>query len=280
MKGRPNSGSRILLRGLLGSWLVHKATCPSEGDLARSAVVFAPHPDDETLGCGGTIAMKKQAGADVSIVFMTDGRRSNRHLMPEEQIKAIRRDEALAATGALGVSQDRVIFLDFENGKLSQHREAARRRVVEILDDGPQEVFVPYRGEPPLASDEHRLTNQIVLSALDRCRRRRLVYEYPVWLWDSWPWVPIAGQGLARKFRFMLRSARSSLALFLRFHCSVDIRSVLDLKRAALSCHRSQMTRLVADPRWKTLPQMGDGEFLECFFGGYETFWRHQLPKG
>jgi hypothetical protein len=39
-----------------------------ENDLGRSSIIFSPHQDDETLGCGGTIIRKKRVGADVKIV--------------------------------------------------------------------------------------------------------------------------------------------------------------------------------------------------------------------
>ena len=79
-------------------------------DLGRSTIVFSPHPDDETLGCGGTIAMKIKKGYNVSIVFMTDGRnallekfdiRSN---PSPQKLKGIRKEEAKQATKILGVT--------------------------------------------------------------------------------------------------------------------------------------------------------------------------------
>ena len=51
------------------------------------AIVFAPHPDDETLGCGGTILKKRSLGAPVEVVFLTDGYIGN-----ENQILAAVRD--------------------------------------------------------------------------------------------------------------------------------------------------------------------------------------------
>jgi LmbE family N-acetylglucosaminyl deacetylase len=50
-------------------------------------VVFSPHPDDETLGCGSTIIKKKRLGADVTIVFMTDGSKSHPHFIFRELIE-------------------------------------------------------------------------------------------------------------------------------------------------------------------------------------------------
>ena len=50
----------------------HAAVCePANGRI----VVLAPHMDDETLGCGGTIARHVRAGAQVTVIFLTDGRR-------------------------------------------------------------------------------------------------------------------------------------------------------------------------------------------------------------
>src|SRR3972149_6748886 len=67
-----------------------------EDELVNSAIVFAPHPDDETLGCGGTIIKKKRAGAKIRIVFTTDGRHAQ-DLIPEDEMKAIRVREAVTA---------------------------------------------------------------------------------------------------------------------------------------------------------------------------------------
>ncbi len=66
-------------------------------DIKRPAIVFSPHFDDETLGCGGIIFKKKRAGADVKIVFMTDGSKSHKNLISEDELKVIRQSEGLAA---------------------------------------------------------------------------------------------------------------------------------------------------------------------------------------
>ena len=36
-------------------------------------LVFAPHPDDEILGCGGTLALLRQKGCSIKVIFVTDG---------------------------------------------------------------------------------------------------------------------------------------------------------------------------------------------------------------
>ena len=65
-------------------------------ELEQSALVFSPHPDDESLGCGGTILKKKQAGANVKLVHVSDGGASTT-LIPREELTAMRKKECVDA---------------------------------------------------------------------------------------------------------------------------------------------------------------------------------------
>ena len=249
-----------------------------QADLARSSTVFAPHPDDETLACGGTIIKKKRAGADVRIVFMTDGSYSPHNLMPAYELRAIRRSEALAACQLLGVEERDVTFLDFRDTELDAAGDIVIDRVSEILLMQPsQEVFIPYYGDSQFL--DHLVTHQSVLSALEVVGRTTVVYEYPVWFWYRfWPWTSINAHRWRSTLRRLKKSLSSGLSLLKEFRCLVYIDDVLEIKRAALDQHKSQMTRLVPDSRWPVLGDVSRGEFLECFFREYELFYRHSLP--
>ncbi len=263
--------SRQLYRALLA-----QRTATIDGDdLRRSAVVFAPHQDDETLGCGGTIIKKRRAGAELSILFLTDGGRSHSHLMPRDELKATRAREAVAASRVLGVDEKDVAFLEFEDTKLDEARDAAVRKIGEILARRqPDQVFVPYSND---AQVDHRATNRIVRSALTTCAKKAVVFEYPVWFWTHWPWanLPIGGR---REIVSIVKNSLVSTWRMLRdFRCAVYIGDVLEVKRAALNQYKSQMTRLVPNPRWLTLGDVANGAFLECFFQEYEVFHRHRF---
>jgi LmbE family N-acetylglucosaminyl deacetylase len=251
----------------------------AETNLSRSAIVFSPHPDDETLGCGGTIIKKKRSGTDVTIVFMTDGRRSHEHLISGDELKSIRAEEALAASQALGLEENEIVFLEFEDGKLNDNQISAINRVKEILLlQQPDEVFIPYYKEPLSWSKDHLATNRIVVSALQIYGKKVFVYEYPIGFWCHWPWivnVPISN--LWKEMDALKKSLVSGLSLLKDFRCSVYIEDVLALKRVALDQHKSQMTRLIPDPRWSTLNDAWNGEFLECFFQKYEIFHQYIL---
>jgi hypothetical protein len=78
----------------------------------RAALVIAPHPDDETLGCGATILRKVSAGSSVTVLIVTDGRHSHRsaHHAGTAYDAAAQRDGCLCRTarpGAGGSAQGR-----------------------------------------------------------------------------------------------------------------------------------------------------------------------------
>jgi LmbE family N-acetylglucosaminyl deacetylase len=248
-------------------------------DWQRPALLFSPHQDDETLGCGGTVIKKTAAGAQVGIVFMTDGRSSHGHLMPAPQLSAIRMQEAVAAATLLGVAESRVHFLGFEDGRLEHQQTQAVPAIVELLNRYlPGEVYLPDAGEPPA---DHRATNQIVRAALAATGHAVTIYEYPIWFWHHWPWVNFR----QKTFRETRQVARNTLAnrfgrrLLADFHHLVYVGDVLQQKRQALEQHRSQLQQLLPDARWLTLGDVAGGDFLACFFQEYELFSEERLDR-
>jgi LmbE family N-acetylglucosaminyl deacetylase len=65
-------------------------------------LVIAPHPDDETIGCGGTIALHSLSGDAMCVCIVTDGGRSRGGGFSREEICRRRREEAVLACGVLG----------------------------------------------------------------------------------------------------------------------------------------------------------------------------------
>src|SRR5436309_3019289 len=104
MRGLARRLMRRAMNARLGEWR------PEE--MGRPALVFAPHQDDEALGCGGTILRKRHSGADVYIAFITDGSQSHARLMDPDKLSALRTEEAIDAAEVLGVDKSRVHFLN------------------------------------------------------------------------------------------------------------------------------------------------------------------------
>jgi LmbE family N-acetylglucosaminyl deacetylase len=84
----------------------------------KRIIVFAPHQDDETLGCGGVIRKLINLGNAVLVVFLTDGSTSHARYLPSNELINLRRGEALNACEVLGVQDSFIQFLEFPDGQL------------------------------------------------------------------------------------------------------------------------------------------------------------------
>lgn len=137
-------------------------------------LVLAPHPDDEVLGVGGSMARLAEAGAEVHVAIVTTGRAPR---FSPEQARGVRA-EAEAAHRALGVAQTH--FLDCPAAELGEMAHADLNAtiggLVRAVD--PVTVFAPHPGDIHL---DHQLC---FLSALVAARphqhhypRRVLAYE-------------------------------------------------------------------------------------------------------
>jgi len=274
------SGLRLSVAGVLERLACARSRAMPEAEVVRPALIFAPHQDDETLGCGGLIALKRRGGAAVEVIFLTDGTSSHRKFLAVEEIAARRRDEALAACGELGVPAGSVTFLDFPDGELGSHRKQATNAVSDLLHSyADRQVFVPYRGD---TTPDHIDTRRVVLDALARTGSAtpRTVCEYPVWFWSHWPWVgqtPVRRMHLPRVFARSCSAAWQRLTDLTEF---VDISSVLSDKEHALARHLSQTVRPVEHPDWPVLADVAGGDWLGLFFNGREYYHRYLLTGG
>jgi LmbE family N-acetylglucosaminyl deacetylase len=238
----------------------------------NSCIVFAPHQDDETLGCGGTIIKKLKKGARAKVVYMTNGNNSHKHTHAIN-LKDRRREEAISACKVLGFKEEDIIFMDYEDGSLQSNFNEAVKEVVEVLESfSPQEIYIPYIEDH---HPDHKSTNRIAIEAVKQVGRKTIVMEYPTWFWDHWPIVTIESK---RKKHFInhLKNSFTSIGHLLRdLRYSVDIRDVIDIKREALYKHVSQLTRLDEDDNWFILGDVSNGDWLDCFFRSREVFYRH-----
>jgi len=220
----------------------------------RSCLVLAPHPDDETLGCGATIMRKLAAGTPVQIVIATDGR----YWPPKTKLSAdalaeMREEEAHRAGAILGLPCEHIAFLRFEDGRLADHPRLLLDRLVDIFDNmAPEEIFAPSIID---THPDHRVLAELGRE-LARARRDRfpLLYEYPIWFWDP-------------------RILRIRDLLELRI-CIVRTEEFGLRKRAAIAAYRSQVTNSIGDAGWTA--RHG---FLRQFLQPEEIFFEI-IPKG
>lgn len=251
----------------------------SRVDLRRSAIVFAPHQDDEVLGCGGTILRKRQIGADVKIVFISDGSQSHKGLIEPDVLAHLRKCEAIAAAAALQVAESDVFFLGLADGQLSKNsvRNTAIAAIEELLHiHTPQEIYIPYRHEP---HPDHDASFSIVMAALQCYPQKTIVWEYSVWFWRFWPWVNRGPVGLRFVPRRIKENIKANWQLLRDFQDAVNIENVITDKRKALSLYSTQVARMHDRPEWFVLGDAFNGEFLNCCFAPQEIF-SYRLHSG
>lgn len=150
----------------------------------KTIIVFAPHPDDETFGCGGTIAKRVREGYDVLVVVLTDGRHAFSEVLgiysepTPEELRKIRKEEVKRAVKILGVREENLFFLDFEDGTLEKNDEKAEEKVMEILSKNPPvEVYFPYEKD---CHPDHRATNRIVKNSIKKLGLSTMRYKYSI----------------------------------------------------------------------------------------------------
>ena len=221
----------------------------------RSCVVLAPHPDDETLGCGATISRKLAAGTAVTVVIATDGRHSHpsSKLLVDELVE-IREEEARRACAILGLPPENIVFLRFEDGRLAEHRRLLRDRLADILEEiDPDEILVPSVID---AHPDHRVLAEVARQlAQPRRDCHPVLYEYPIWFWNPRIW-------------------RIKHLLELRIRI-VRTENFLLRKREAIAAYRSQVTNLTGDQGGAALRQ----GFLRQFLQPEEAFFEVIVPR-
>ncbi len=245
--------------------------------LDQPCLVLAPHPDDEVLGCGGTILRKRQRGVPVAVVYASDGSSSHRDWVAPEVMARQRRQEALLACERLGIERNQVFFLDLPDGRVQDHRDEGAERLEEVLGKLPRsQFFAPSLREPPA---DHRATAELTALALQHLARDGEVFEYPVWLWDQWPWAPVFPGSLRDGYRRVRDGARGLWRMRGEFTTAVAMEDVAHQKRFALNAYVSQVVRPETSPDWPTLHDVHGGDFLDRFFQSDEVFCRRSVAE-
>lgn len=176
-------------------------------------MVIAPHPDDESLGCGGTIKLLTEANTAVDICFLTRGEQGTEApelgtQRTEAELAGVRSREAQDASRVLGA--DRIFFLDGRDGRLAEDRKLAGRLIELLAANYYTQAFVPWHRD---AHPDHRAAFQFFQTALHHVPEITNIWLYEVW-------SPLSPNNY------------------------VPIDGTLDAKRQAILAHRSQLACL------------------------------------
>lgn len=180
---------------------------------SKADLVIAPHPDDETFGCGGTIRLIAESGTPVDVVFMTRGELGHEdgQALSEEQRTALaqqRTAEAIEACKALGVR--RISFLEGKDTFLGEQIQLASDLLSALNDQAYRRVFCPWKHD---GHKDHQATFALMQTALQ-------AYPGPMQVWLYEVWTPLG------------------------FNMLIPIDRTIPHKKKAIQQYRSQLPQL------------------------------------
>ena len=216
--------NRWLPRPFRNSLRLHLALLRSDrppmlrGAPAGRILVLAPHMDDEVFGCGGTLALAAEAGAEVTVLYVTDGRKGyhpgrfseetpEQRMRRETRLVEIRKTEAREATRVLGFEPPR--FLDLPDGRLAITRDAVAKVAEAVRAVRPEVVFLPFLTD---LHRDHWITNGLMIEAATQ-----IGLDDDLDCWGYEVWTPLVANAV------------------------VDISRVAALKGAAMRVFESQL---------------------------------------
>lgn len=207
-------------------------------------LVLAPHPDDESLGCGGILLEAATRGVPAYVAVLTDGAASHPGSQdwPAARLAAARRRELIAAASVLGVPAARLLFLQAPDGAAPHEGPAfaalAARLAAAVQAWKVRTLLATWIGDP---HGDHGAAAKLAAS-VPGIR----LWFYPVWAWTvpADGWLPDVGDGA----RIAVSRHRAA-------------------KRAAIAAHRTQLGLIKDDPSGFVM----EADFLALFDGDFET---------
>jgi len=170
-------------------------------------LVIAPHPDDETIGCGGALCLHAAKGDRVAVVFLTSGELGLNNLAPRKAWK-IRESEAKAAAKHLGIAH--LEFLRLPDWAVGEHLKKGAHLLQPILKrEVPEIVYLPH---PRDWHPDHQAALPLFRAAMRGARLPTVeLRAYEVWTpFEAFDDVVDISRVMRRKLR-ALRAHRSQL---------------------------------------------------------------------
>lgn len=141
-----------------------------------AVLVLSPHPDDDVVGCGGTLCKHHLSGNEITIIYLTDGRKGDPTFTNEQGLVKERQKEAREAAKIIGI--DNLVFLNHRDLKLRKSEETAGE-MIELLDKiKPDIIYLPFFLDN---HPDHIATNEIFVAACKNMECKFECYAYEIW---------------------------------------------------------------------------------------------------
>lgn len=148
----------------------------------HKAIIVAPHPDDEVLGCSGLIQRMIENGKQVHVVILSGGGKSHQDCchIDESTLIDSRRNLSRKAAEIIGLPLNQLHFLDYPDGRISYNNPETQRLQTLIEEISPDVIFIPHKGE---GWNDHIEAGKIIREFIRTKTTPIQLYEYCVWFW-------------------------------------------------------------------------------------------------
>lgn len=139
----------------------------------KDAIILAPHPDDESLGCGGSIVKHVNSKSRVKVIFLTSGDKGDFENKFGENYINIRKQCACNAMEVLGVKDFE--FWEYGDRQIALFKDEIESRLLKTLHDfNPSLLYAP---SPLEVHPDHRASFEIALKVAKISNVSLMLYE-------------------------------------------------------------------------------------------------------
>jgi LmbE family N-acetylglucosaminyl deacetylase len=225
----------------------------------RRVLGLFAHPDDETFGPGGTLALLGARGDRVRVVCATRGEAGTidrSAFLGKKRLAALRETELAAACRALGIEPPSMLHLP-DGGLHRLDPETLQRPFVRAIREYRPDILITFHSGGISGHRDHRTVTVRALEAFEMAADP-----------DRWPYLG-APWAAARVWCYSLPESQAARVTFRTLHAVPDdeIDAVLDVsrhlaaERAAVGAHASQKAFV---------------DHLESFLGDLDGFWSEE----
>lgn len=207
-------------------------------------LVISPHPDDDVIGCGGTIRLHVLSGHTVFVAYLTDGEGGIKD--GKNNGVELRKLEAIKSTTMLGVDESNLFFFHLTDGHLINQTEVNYdfRNLVSFIK--PDVIYLPSFLE---THQDHYAANLFL--------QNNLISSVTIGAYEVW--TPLIPNRL------------------------VNISSVIEEKKKSILAHTSQMNELdyadaaVSINRYRAAMYSNKSQYAEAFIYCKSTEYFHLM---
>lgn len=163
--------------------------------------------DDEVIGCGGSLLLLRESGAEIHIAYVTDSSAAKSDRAARRSVSAARRSEADRVSGFMGFASTNV--LGFPDGQLPKHESAVTQELSKLIGSlQPELLFCPFPAEE---HSDHMSCASAVGTAAMLAKFNGEIVAYEVCT-PLWPNVAVDISGVAERKDKAIRLYESQIS--------------------------------------------------------------------